>query len=77
MTIELRLDKTIRASEGKLTRSNIAEMSGVRPNTIGDLCNGKTKAIKLDALDHILDAMNRIDSSKNYDINDIIVYTRN
>lgn len=75
MTIKLVLDETIKSSD-HLTRNNIAVESKTRSNTLSDLCNGKTKAIKLETLNNILDAMNRIDSSKNYDISDIIVYER-
>lgn len=75
MTIKLVLDETIKSSD-HLTRNNIAVESKTRSNTLSDLCNGKTKAIKLETLNNILNAMNRLDSSKNYDISDIIVYER-
>lgn len=75
MTIKLVLDETIKKSD-HLTRNNIAVESKTRSNTLSDLCNGNTKAIKLETLNQILDAMNRLDGSRNYDISDIIVYER-
>lgn len=37
----------------KMTRKDLADKVGVRPNTIGDLYNEKVKKIDLDVLDKI------------------------
>lgn len=76
MTIKLVLNETIEASGGHLTRNNIAVESKTRPNTLLDLANGSTKSIKLETLNDILDAMNRINKGKNYNISDVIVYEK-
>lgn len=76
MTIKLILDSTIAASNNKLTRNNIAVESKTRPNTLSDLASGSSKSIKFETLNDILDAMNRIDKGKNYDISDIIAYKK-
>lgn len=76
MTVKLVLDKTIEASNNKLTRNNIAVESKTRPSTLSDIANGETKALKLTTLDSILNAMNRLDPEKEYDISDIIQYKK-
>jgi len=43
-----------------LSRNQFANIAGVRPNTINDMCNSKTKRIEIDTLILILNALNRI-----------------
>ena len=42
----------------KMTRKNLADIIGVRPNTIGDLYNEKVKKIDLEILDKICKTFN-------------------
>lgn len=53
----------------KMTRKHLAELTGVRPNTIGDLYNEKTKKIDLDIL-------NRICNTLDCSISDILEYEK-
>lgn len=41
----------------KMTRKKLAELTNVRPNTIGDLYNEKVRKIDLDILDRICIAL--------------------
>lgn len=42
----------------KMTRKKLAELTGVRPNTICDLYNEKSKKIDLDLMDRICAVLN-------------------
>lgn len=54
-------------------------LADVRPNTINDLVNGKTKRIEIDTIDKILNALNEITALKGvnrqFKITDIIEHT--
>lgn len=54
----------------KMTRKKLAELTGVRPNTIGDLYNEKLRRIDFDLLDRICEALE-------CDVSDIIQYEKN
>lgn len=42
------------------TKHQFSQISGVRPNTINDMCNGNTKRLELETLTLILIALNKI-----------------
>ncbi|CVM28645.1 MULTISPECIES: helix-turn-helix domain-containing protein [Bacillus] len=42
------------------SRNNFANTSGIRPNTINDMCNNKTKRIEIETLIAILKTLNDI-----------------
>lgn len=51
----------------KMTRKKLAELTNVRPNTIGDMYNEKIHKIDLDVLDRICDVLK-------CDISDLLQY---
>lgn len=74
MTVRITLKETLEATGGRLTRNAIAVHAKVRPATLHDMVNGKTKSISYETLDAILNAMNELDETRSYDISDIIRY---
>ena len=58
------------------SRTRFANMCGVRPNTINDMCNGITKRLELETLNAILKCLNEI-SEKELNINDLMQYREN
>lgn len=54
----------------KMTRKKLSELTGVRPNTIGDLYNEKVRKIDIDILDRICTILE-------CDIEDILEYQSN
>ncbi len=54
----------------KMTRKKLAELTNVRPNTIGDLYNEKVKKIDIDTLDKICNVLE-------CDISDLLEYQTN
>ncbi|MBS2773019.1 helix-turn-helix transcriptional regulator [Anoxybacillus rupiensis] len=57
------------------SRNRFSQLSGVRPNTINDMCNGNTKRLELETLNAILEALNRI-SQRPIDISDLIEFKK-
>lgn len=57
------------------SRNHFANVAGVRPNTINDMCNDKTKRIEIETLVSILDALNML-SDKYISIDNLIEYRR-
>ncbi|MEC2869508.1 helix-turn-helix domain-containing protein [Bacillus bombysepticus] len=55
------------------SRNQFAQISGVRPNTINDMCNGSTKRLELDTLTLILKALNKI-SEHPINISDVMEF---
>lgn len=55
------------------SRNQFAQISGVRPNTINDMCNGITKRLEIDTLTLILKALNKI-SENPINISDVIEF---
>lgn len=53
----------------KMTRKKLAELTNVRPNTIGDLYNEKVRKIDIDVL-------NRICSVMDCNISDLLEYRK-
>lgn len=74
MSVRPVLKETLENS--KLTRNAIAVKAQVRPATLHDLVAGKSKSINFETLGKILNAMNELDDSRQYDITDIIVYEK-
>ena len=60
------------------TRNTIAVESKIRPATVYDMCEGKTKRIELSTLESILQAINKIARSKGiektYTLDDLLLY---
>lgn len=74
MTVRPVLKETL--ENCKLTRNAIAVKAQVRPATLHDLVVGNSKSINFETLDKILNAMNELDDSRQYDISDIVVYEK-
>ncbi|MEC4565298.1 helix-turn-helix transcriptional regulator [Paenibacillus sp. CMAA1739] len=75
--IEFKLAEVL--EEVKLNMNKLAVLADVRPNTISDLANGKTKRIELETLDKILYAINQTSLMRSmgrfYQIQDIIQFS--
>ncbi|AVM24868.1 helix-turn-helix domain-containing protein [Bacillus pumilus] len=56
--IYFKLDELLK--QHKYSRTQFAHLAGVRPNTINDMCNGNTKRLELETLNHIIHALNKI-----------------
>lgn len=74
MTIKITLKDTLENST--LTRNAIAVRAGIRPATLHELVNDKSKGVTFETLGKILDAMNELDTTRTYDIEDIFVYEK-
>lgn len=74
MTVRITLKETLESTGGKLTRNAIAVQAKVRPATLHDMVNDKTKSISYETLNAIITAMNELDDTRSYDISDVIVY---
>ncbi|MEC1560432.1 helix-turn-helix domain-containing protein [Bacillus haynesii] len=57
-----------------ITKNKLAVEAKVRPATIGDLCEGKTKRLELETIEKILNVLNDLSPTKTYTIDDIILY---
>lgn len=70
--IIIRLDKII--EDIGVTKLKLAKVSDIRTTTISDLTTNKAnvKALKIDTLERIINALNEIQSDKVYTITDII-----
>lgn len=79
MTVKITLAETLERlkTEGKpMTKNAIAVEAKTRPSTLSDLASGNSKAIKIETLNDILNAMNRLQPNENFTITDIIDYVR-
>lgn len=54
----------------KMTRKKLAELTGVRPNTIGDLYNEEVRKIDIDTLNRICEALD-------CNVSDLLEFQRN
>lgn len=70
--INIRLDEVI--SEIGITKLKLAKVSDIRTTTISDLTTNKAnvKALKIDTLERIINALNEIQSDKIYTLADIV-----
>lgn len=62
-------------SELNISQTYFAKLSNVRPNTINDMCNNKTKRIEVHTLSQIMSTLNKL-SENEYKICDIIKFTK-
>jgi DNA-binding Xre family transcriptional regulator len=69
--IYFNLDKLLK--QYKYSRTQFARITGVRPNTINDMCNGKTKRLELSTLNSIMKALNMISDQPIY-LSDLMEY---
>ena len=70
MKIKITLDETIK--KHKITRNAVAVEGKIRPATITELCNGKSKGISFNTLTRIIGALNTL-TSEQHTINDVII----
>lgn len=75
MTIKFTFNETLE-NNPTLNRNKIAVEGKIRPATLHDLAKGKAHSITFDVLTNILDTMNNLDNSRDYDINDIFIYEK-
>lgn len=70
--IIIRLDKII--EDIGVTKLKLAKVSDIRTTTISDLTTNKAnvKALKIDTLERIINALNEVQSDKVYTLADII-----
>ena len=70
--INIRLDEVI--SEIGITKLKLAKVSDIRTTTISDLTTNKAnvKALKIDTLERILNALNELQADKVYTIGDLL-----
>jgi DNA-binding Xre family transcriptional regulator len=69
--IKFNLDFVLK--ELKISRNHFSSISGVRPNTINDMCNGITKRIEINTLILILTCLNER-SDKYIGVGDLIIF---
>lgn len=72
--IIFKLDKLLQ--EIGISRHKFAIYSGVRPNTINDMCKGITKRIEVDTLNSIIKALNEL-SNNPISIAELMEYREN
>lgn len=71
--IEFTLGKTL--EEFKMTRNKLAVSAMIRPATVADMVNGKTKRVEIPTLIRILDVLNRSeDRPRKATVNDVFTY---
>lgn len=75
MTIKFTFNETLE-NNSNLNRNKIAVEGKIRPATLHDLAKGRSKSITFEVLKDILDTMNEIDASRDYDISDIFIYEK-
>ena len=69
--INFKLDEVLK--QYNCSRTKFANLAGVRPNTINDMCNGNTKRIEVETLNSILVALNKL-SDHPILIEDVVEY---
>jgi DNA-binding Xre family transcriptional regulator len=69
--ITFNLDELLK--ELKISRNRFSVCSGIRPNTINDMCNGITKRIEINTLNSILICLNNM-SDRSISIEDLIAF---
>lgn len=57
----------------RLSRNRFSQLTGIRPNTINDMCNGNTKRIELETLNTIMKSLNEISREKMC-VSDLMAY---
>lgn len=74
MAIKLTLNDTLKREGCTLTKNAIAVEAKIRPGTLSDLANGKSKGVTFETIEKVLDAMNRLDPAGRYTLTDIFDY---
>ncbi|MEK4081592.1 helix-turn-helix domain-containing protein [Solibacillus sp. FSL K6-1126] len=74
MPIKITLNETLERDGCKLTKNAIAVEAKIRPGTLSDLVNGKSKGVTFDTIEKVIDAMNRLDPSGHYKLTDVFDY---
>jgi DNA-binding Xre family transcriptional regulator len=69
--IKFYLDEILR--ELKISQTKFAKQANIRPNTINNIYNNKTKRFEIETLDKILTTLNSI-GNRNYDVGDLIKF---
>lgn len=74
MPIKITLNETLERDGCRLTKNAIAVEAKIRPGTLSDLVNGKSKGVTFDTIEKVIDAMNRLDPSGQYTLTDVFDY---
>lgn len=74
MPIKITLNETLEREGCKLTKNAIAVEAKIRPGTLSDLVNGKSKGVTFDTIERVIDAMNHLDPSGQYTLTDVFDY---
>jgi len=56
-----------------LTKYAVAKEAGVRPNTMADLYNGDARSLRVETIDAVIDAINRLTGAR-YGLEAIMIY---
>jgi len=74
MPIVFTLNETMK--ELGINQKELSEISGVRPNTISEIRKGNANALRVETMDALLDAINRLaaDQNKTYGLDAIVAY---
>ena len=72
MPLKFTLQQTLDSE--KITKYQLAKESGIRPNTISEICAGQSARLSVQTLDEILLTLNRL-TGKQYGLDAIIVYS--
>lgn len=72
VTVKITLDNTLESAG--VSRNAVAVEGKIRPATISELCNGKSKSISFETLTRIVDALNTLTGDK-HTIDDILTIT--
>lgn len=71
LLITFNLDRVL--NDLNMSRHYFSQCSGIRPNTINDMCNNNTKRIEIKTLNAILTCLNNL-SEKEINIADVMTY---
>jgi len=69
--IKFSLNKVLQ--ELNISQNKFAKQTNIRPNTINDICNNRTKRIEVSTLNRIMLLLNQI-SNNSYEVGDIIKF---
>ena len=71
MPLKFTLKETLER-EG-LTKYAVSKEANVRPNTLTDLYNGDTRSLRVDTIDSVINAINRL-TGQRYGLEAIMIY---
>lgn len=72
MPLIFTLDETMKKLG--VNQKELAELSGVRPNTISEIRKGDASALRVETLDALIDAVNGLSADKTYGLDAILTY---